>query len=1074
MKRKRTVTTGIDRLRLALSAVGPPLTAVELAECLWLAQFLHGRDRVREDTSPADREPIGKSTAIPELLDRETQPVAKNQVEIYSRATSDSTGESAVPVQVSTGPMLSNGLRLNRALRPLRHRVPAQRRWIVDERATADSIAGQFPHHRSPWIPVLIPAMERRLELTLVIDFGSSMDLWQPLGEELRQLYISVGAFRNVQLVRLKDGPQGITVGSAGAPGALTDPSGRRLVLLLSDCSGTHWWTGRMAHTIRRWASSSPTAILQPLPERMWHRTATSVTVHEASLARPFAANTSLRLQPRVLHKEMTDQAVPVPVVGLSASWFANWAHVMAGNVRPIGVTHLEDQPNALEAWLQDEHSQPIEKRILRFRAVASSQAYSLAGYLATASFPSLSLMRLMQRALLPNSSPEHLAEVILSGLLQPVEQEPGFYTFVPGGRNLLLRSMSRTSRQTAIRVLQAVSRELAARAGMGINTFRSYVPDVPPDSNGGISTAGDPFALIDSDVFGLTPPASPIRPREPDRSSTEQLYERLTTLVTAQSQILWITSPTGAVTEDAPQWRVLTGQGLEEYLAHGWLDAVHPDDRAAAEGAWREALRGRTMFEWSYRVRTRASGYRHFEVRAVPIVRHGRVVEWVGANTDVTPRREAEEMRGRLTDELGAAALRTARLQGATAQLAEALTVEQVVQVIIDIGRTALAADHSSVALLDPDRATLKVINSGGTTDNRGEEIDLANPNVMTMAVNSRRPVFAESPDMLRAQLVDAGADEAQISGFLAQTDERAWVGLPLVAAGRALGALRFSFERTQKISQADGVFLEALAGQCALAVERATLFEREHKTAETLQRSLLPDRLPVVRGLTLAYRFRSGSRHVQVGGDWYDAFVLQDGRVAAVVGDVMGKGVKAAAGMGRIRNAMRALALTNPPPAAVLTGLDRVFEATEEEEQVTTLAYMVVEPGTGEGTLALAGHPPPLLVSPQGVGLLHETDPGTPLGWATSRKQFRFCVPPGHTAVLYSDGLVENRKRGLDAGLRELSSVVAEAPPEVLSSPHLLLDFLVDRMLSGYEQDDDVTVLAIHVPSSAGDDPA
>jgi serine phosphatase RsbU (regulator of sigma subunit) len=184
------------------------------------------------------------------------------------------------------------------------------------------------------------------------------------------------------------------------------------------------------------------------------------------------------------------------------------------------------------------------------------------------------------------------------------------------------------------------------------------------------------------------------------------------------------------------------------------------------------------------------------------------------------------------------------------------------------------------------------------------------------------------------------------------------------------------------------------------------------------------------------------------------------------------MGKGVKAAAGMGRIRNAMRALALTNPPPAAVLTGLDRVFEATEEEEQVTTLAYMVVEPGTGEGTLALAGHPPPLLVSPQGTGILHETEPGTPLGWATSRRQFKFCVPPGHTAVLYSDGLVENRKRGLDAGLRELSSVVSEAPPEVVSSPHMLLDFLVDRMLSGYEQDDDVTVLAVHVPLATKSD--
>jgi PAS domain S-box-containing protein len=547
---------------------------------------------------------------------------------------------------------------------------------------------------------------------------------------------------------------------------------------------------------------------------------------------------------------------------------------------------------------------------------------------------------------------------------------------------------------------------------------------------------------------------------------------ERYRSLVEAQSQLVWITSPTGAVVEDAPQWRAITGQGLEEYLANGWLEVVHPEERQQTEEAWREALRGRTMFEWNYRVRTRASGYRHFEVRAVPIIRHGRVVEWVGANTDVTPQREAEEMRGRLTDQLGAAALRTARLQGATAMLAEALTVEQV---IIDVGRTALAADRSAVALLDTDRAALKLINGEGIPEASGafgEEIPLSSSSVMTMAVNSRRPVFAESTDSLKAQLLEAGGDEEVLANYLANSDERAWVGLPLLAAGRALGALRFSFTRPVKISQEDGVFLEALAGQCALAVERATLFEREHRTAETLQRSLLPDRLPVVKGLVLAQRFRSGSRHVQVGGDWYDAFVLQDGRVAAVVGDVMGKGVKAAAGMGRIRNAMRALALTNPPPAAVLTGLDRVFEATEEEEQVTTLAYMVVEPVTGEGTLALAGHPPPVLVSPQGTAILCDAEPGTPLGWPTSRRQFRFVVPPGHTAVLYSDGLVENRKRGLDAGLAEICSVVTEAPPEVVSSPHMLLDFLVDRMLSGYEQDDDVTALAIHVPPATKSD--
>src|SRR5690606_33452472 len=330
-------------------------------------------------------------------------------------------------------------------------------------------------------------------------------------------------------------------------------------------------------------------------------------------------------------------------------------------------------------------------------------------------------------------------------------------------------------------------------------------------------------------------------------------------------------------------------------------------------------------MFEWSFRVRTRASGYRHFEVRAVPIMRHGRVIEWVGANQDVTPQREAEEMRGRLTDQLGAAALRTARLQGATAMLAEALTVDQVVQVIIDVGRTALAADHSAVALLDQERAILEVRGGGDVPDAPGSEIPLTDTSIMTMAVNSRRPIFAESREVLRNQLLDAGADERRIAEFLESTEERSWVGLPLLAAGRALGALRFAFRKEQKISQEEGVFLEALAGQCALAVERATLFEREHRTAETLQRSLLPDSLPEVRGLVLAYRFRSGSRHSQVGGDWYDAFVLPNGQVAAVVGDVMGKGVKAAAGMGRIRNAVRALAFTNHPiPDAVLTGLD------------------------------------------------------------------------------------------------------------------------------------------------------
>ena len=261
--------------------------------------------------------------------------------------------------------------------------------------------------------------------------------------------------------------------------------------------------------------------------------------------------------------------------------------------------------------------------------------------------------------------------------------------------------------------------------------------------------------------------------------------------------------------------------------------------------------------------------------------------------------------------------------------------------------------------------------------------------------------------------------------------------------------------------------MFLEALAGQCALAMERATLYEREHTTAETLQRSLLPDSLPTVPGIILEARCLPVTRNMEIGGDWYDAFRLPDGRLAVATGDVMGKGLTAAAGMGRVRNALRALALTDPRPAAVLAGLDRLFQATEQEEQVTTVAYLVVDPVTGDGIAGNAGHLPPLLLSADGPPRLDNTPAGTPLGWASPRQQYAFRLPPGNTAVLYSDGLVENRKRGLDAGLDELVSVAARAPLAVVEDPALLLGYLVDQMLAGHEQDDDVTVLVLHVPA-------
>jgi serine phosphatase RsbU (regulator of sigma subunit) len=176
----------------------------------------------------------------------------------------------------------------------------------------------------------------------------------------------------------------------------------------------------------------------------------------------------------------------------------------------------------------------------------------------------------------------------------------------------------------------------------------------------------------------------------------------------------------------------------------------------------------------------------------------------------------------------------------------------------------------------------------------------------------------------------------------------------------------------------------------------------------------------------------------------------------------------------MGRVRNALRALALTDPRPAAVLAGLDRLFIATELDEQVTTVAYLVLDPASGDGMAGSAGHLPPLLLSVDAPPHLDKAAAGTPLGWASPRQQYAFRLPPGSTAVLYSDGLVENRRRGLDTGLDELVSVAGEAPPAAVEDPALLLDYLVDRMLTGYEQDDDVTVLVVHSPRREPGPPA
>ena len=167
-----------------------------------------------------------------------------------------------------------------------------------------------------------------------------------------------------------------------------------------------------------------------------------------------------------------------------------------------------------------------------------------------------------------------------------------------------------------------------------------------------------------EGNITGVALIAVDVTDRQNSAEAVRRSEERYRSLVQAGAQVVWVTTPTGAIAEDSPEWRWITGQTLEEYLGNGWLDAIHPEDRERVDRDWRDCVQAGKVFDNRYRVRTKTGSYRHYDVRAVPIERDGKIIEWVGASTDVTGQREAEEMRGRLTEQLSAAALRTARLQ--------------------------------------------------------------------------------------------------------------------------------------------------------------------------------------------------------------------------------------------------------------------------------------------------------------------------------------------------------------------------------------------------------------------------
>ncbi|WP_182909078.1 TIR-like protein FxsC [Microbispora sp. H13382] len=489
-----------DRVSEILAEAGAPVSPRELAEVIWLA--LHLRDAPPGDLEggKGGADGLGPGKGTPPEERTAPQLVRDGRAELRMRAGDGHEG-AGTPVRVPAAPLMNDVLSLQRALRPIKRRVPSRRRDLLDEEATAERIA-----ETGVWAPVMTFTPERWLDLALVIDTGPTMWPWRPLAGELREMFTRLGAFRDVRVWYLLRGRIATAPGAPPrGPAALADASGRRIVLLLSDCAGPHWWEGRAQQALHGWARRTPTAILQPLPERLWHRTAMPVVPGWATSGRPCPPNSALRFRPS--EQETVPAGLPVPLLELDPLWLADWARLTAtgGDAGrdgiPTAMTYVTGRRRSGARRLAAEISLALDDRVRRFKATASPEAVRLAAYTAV-SAPAVPVMRYIQRSMLPGSPPSVLAEVVVSGFLRAVARDR--YEFVSEeARRAVQRLVPRSESWRAVDVLRRLSAEIESRAASAATTFPALVP---ADRHGDVlyGMTGRPFALIDPNALGV------------------------------------------------------------------------------------------------------------------------------------------------------------------------------------------------------------------------------------------------------------------------------------------------------------------------------------------------------------------------------------------------------------------------------------------------------------------------------------------------------------------------------------------------------------------------------------------
>ncbi|MFD8599945.1 SpoIIE family protein phosphatase [Kitasatospora sp. NPDC059646] len=550
----------------------------------------------------------------------------------------------------------------------------------------------------------------------------------------------------------------------------------------------------------------------------------------------------------------------------------------------------------------------------------------------------------------------------------------------------------------------------------------------------------------------------------EAERLSAERLQalQRYEALMTAAAQMVWLVHADGSACELVPGWEALTGQPFAEAVGSGWLEVIHPQDRDQVATRWADAARDLpTAFEHIFRVRGADGGYRHVRARAVPIARDGGQAEWIGTTADIE-----DQWRNRLRERLLAragAVTEAERPEDAFAALATT--------VVPDL------TDVCAVYLLrEPDAAGGEVVATRIASVARPglPPLPAINRQTFTLGERARKALSDRTPVVLdfAGGDIPAGTLPEISARWLRRAGATSLTLLPIVVDGAVVAlAATANCEGAPPPGPADVDLQHEVLQRAQAPLRQALALQRLRHAAVVLQRAMLTTP-PRIGGADLAARYRPGSRNVEVGGDWYDAFTLPDGSLAMTIGDVAGHDLAAATTMGQLRAMLRSIAYTRPhghTPADTLRELDTAAEGLGVGSFATAVHARLTRHGADGGwevEWSNAGHPPPVLVPVTGPPrLLVAEDADVPLCVDPGRPRVthRDPVGPGETLLFYTDGLVEVPGEHLNDGIARLCEAAAQARHRPLAE---LCEHLTGRVV---DVRDDIAMIAFRPAPTA-----